>query len=34
MFPEDYNFYPKTWLLPFQYEDLKNFLSNKELKKS
>jgi hypothetical protein len=21
-FPKDYNFYPKTWILPHEYEDL------------
>lgn len=24
-FPNDYKFFPKTWLLPHQLEDLKNF---------
>jgi len=24
-FKEDYKFYPKTWLLPHQIEDLKSF---------
>jgi hypothetical protein len=24
-FPEDFKFFPKTWLLPGQMEDLKNF---------
>tara|TARA_B110000305_G_C19137406_1_gene491836 strand:+ start:510 stop:695 length:186 start_codon:yes stop_codon:yes gene_type:complete len=24
-FPADYKFFPKTWLLPHQLEDLKNY---------
>lgn len=24
-FPEDYDFFPRTWLLPFQYEELKKY---------
>ena len=24
-FPNDYQFFPKTWLLPHQIEDLKNY---------
>lgn len=32
IFPEDYDFYPKTWLLPSEYSDLKNQLSKKQIK--
>jgi tubulin polyglutamylase TTLL6/13 len=28
MFPEDYGFFPKTWLLPYQLEELKSFSSH------
>ena len=24
-YPEDYDFYPQTWLLPYHYEDLRTY---------
>ena len=28
LFPNDYTFFPKTWHLPYQLEELKNFSSH------
>ena len=30
LFPEDYNFSPKTWLLPYEMKDLQNFVNSKK----
>lgn len=32
-FPEDYDFCPRTWLLPYQYEDLRSFYEKNKAKK-
>ena len=29
-FPEDYKFYPKTWLLPSEYSDFRSQFQNKK----
>jgi tubulin polyglutamylase TTLL6/13 len=28
VFPDDYNFYPQTWTLPAEYNDLRQYLEN------
>ncbi|KAL4506542.1 hypothetical protein ABPG72_000113 [Tetrahymena utriculariae] len=32
-FPDDFDFCPRTWLLPYQYEDLRNFYEKNKSKK-
>ncbi|EGR31726.1 tubulin-tyrosine ligase family protein, putative [Ichthyophthirius multifiliis] len=31
--PQDYDFFPKTWLLPYQYEELRNYYEKQKPKK-
>ena len=31
LFPNDYKIIPKTWLLPYEYNDLKNFVAEKRV---
>lgn len=31
-FPDDYKFFPKTWLLPTEYPDFRNQFQNKKKK--
>lgn len=28
VFPDDYNFFPQTWILPSEYSELKNCMEN------
>jgi tubulin polyglutamylase TTLL6/13 len=33
-FPKDYKFFPKTWLLPYEMNELKNYINNANKKGS
>jgi tubulin polyglutamylase TTLL6/13 len=33
-FPKDYKFFPKTWLLPYEMNELKNYIANGQKKGS